>query len=163
MLTELRVENLGIIAEIQVSLTGGLTAITGETGAGKTLLIDALELLCGGRADPQIVRDGEAVARVEGRFVVGDEELVLARVVPVDGRSRGYVNGRLATASELAELGRGLVDLHGQHAHQSLLAPVEQRALLDRFAGDAARNPLMKLRAARARMPLRRLEPPCPG
>jgi DNA repair protein RecN (Recombination protein N) len=152
MLTELRVENLGIIAELQVALAGGLTAITGETGAGKTLLIDALELLCGGRADPQVVRDGEGVARVEGRFVVADEELVLARVVPVDGRSRGYVNGRLATASELAELGRELVDLHGQHAHQSLLAPVEQRALLDRFAGDAARNALTKLRASRARM-----------
>jgi DNA repair protein RecN (Recombination protein N) len=152
MLTELRVENLGIIAELQVALTGGLTAITGETGAGKTLLIDALELLCGGRADPQIVRDGEDVARVEGRFVVGEDEVVLARVVPVDGRSRGYVNGRLATASELAEIGRGLVDLHGQHAHQSLLAPVEQRALLDRFAGDAARNALTKLRAARTRI-----------
>ncbi len=152
MLTELRVENLGIIAELQVALTGGLTAITGETGAGKTLLIDALELLCGGRAEPQIVRDGEDVARVEGRFVVEDEELVLARVVPVDGRSRGYINGRLATASELAALGRDLVDLHGQHAHQSLLAPVEQRALLDRFAGEAARNALTKLRAARARM-----------
>ncbi len=149
MLTELRVENLGIIAELQVTLTGGLSAITGETGAGKTLLIDALELLCGGRADPQIVRDGEDVARVEGRFVLGDEEFVLARVIPVDGRSRGYLNGRLVTASELAEIGRRLVDLHGQHAHQSLLAPVEQRALLDRFAGDAARNALTKLRAAR--------------
>ncbi len=70
MLTELRVENLGIIAEAPGRAHRGLTAITGETGAGKTLLIDALELLCGGRADPQIVRDGEDIARVEGRFVV---------------------------------------------------------------------------------------------
>src|ERR1700730_2709184 len=108
MLTELRVENLGIIAELQVALTGGLTAITGETGAGKTLLVDALELLCGGRADPQIVRDGEAVARVEGRFVVGDDELVLARVIPVDGRSRGYLNGGRATAPGLPPPGRHL-------------------------------------------------------
>ena len=156
MLTELRVEDLGIIAELRVSLGPGLTAITGETGAGKTLLVDALELLCGGRADPQLVRDGATEARVEGRFVIpnaGDDEpdeVVLARVVPVEGRSRGYVNGRLATATELAEHGRRLVDLHGQHAHQSLLAPAEQRTLLDRFAGDKAAQAIAAFRTARA-------------
>jgi DNA repair protein RecN (Recombination protein N) len=152
VLTELRVENLGIIGELTVALGDGLTAITGETGAGKTLLVDALDLLCGGRADPQAVRDGAKEARVEGRFVVGDEEFVLARVVPLEGRSRGYVNGRLATAAELSELGRQLVDLHGQHAHQSLLTPAEQRALLDQFAGARAGNALAKVRAARARI-----------
>jgi DNA repair protein RecN (Recombination protein N) len=151
MLTELRVENLGIVAELCVPIGDGLTAITGETGAGKTLLVDALELLCGGRADPQMVREGATEARVEGRFEIGDEELILARVVPADGRSRGYVNGRLATASELAEPARSLVDLHGQHAHQSLLAPAEQRALLDRYAGPKAADALQKVRAARAR------------
>jgi DNA repair protein RecN (Recombination protein N) len=151
VLSELRVENLGIVAELCVPLGAGLTAITGETGAGKTLLVDALELLCGGRADPQMVRDGAAEARVEGRFELGDDELVLARVVPAVGRSRGYVNGRLATASELAEQARALVDLHGQHAHQSLLAPAEQRALLDRFAGPKAHDALQRLRRARAR------------
>ena len=156
MLTELRVENLGIIAEVSVAFGPALTAITGETGAGKTLLVDALELLCGGRADPQMVRDGATEARVEGRFVIPNaadgepDEVVLARVVPVEGRSRGYVNGRLATASELAEHGRRLVDLHGQHAHQSLLAPVEQRALLDRFAGEKAAKAIVAFRAARA-------------
>ena len=143
MLHELRVENLGIIEEILVPLGPGMTVITGETGAGKTLLVDALELLCGGRADPTAVRDGAEEARVEGRFTLADsddpDEVVLARVIPVVGRSRGYVNGRLATASELADLGRRLVDLHGQHAHQSLLAPVEQRALLDRACGSAPR------------------------
>ncbi len=123
--------------------------ITGETGAGKTLIVDALDLLCGGRADPQIVREGATEARVEGRFDDGDDEIVLARVVPAIGRSRGYVNGRLATVSELAECGRRLVDLHGQHAHQSLLAPVEQRALLDRFAGPKAQTALTALREAR--------------
>src|SRR5262252_2305069 len=92
MLTELRVENLGIIAELCVPLGTGLTVITGETGAGKTLLVDALELLCGARADPNAVRDGADEARVEGRFVVGDEDFVFARVVPREGRSRGYVN-----------------------------------------------------------------------
>jgi DNA repair protein RecN (Recombination protein N) len=150
MLSELRVENLGIIAELRVTLAGGLTVITGETGAGKTLIVDALDLLCGGRADPQMVREGASEARVEGRFDDGDDEIVLARVVPAVGRSRGYVNGRLATVSELAECGRRLVDLHGQHAHQSLLAPVEQRALLDRFAGTKAQTALAALRAARA-------------
>ena len=152
MLTELRVENLGIIADLRLDLGAGMTAITGETGAGKTLLVDALELLCGGRADPQIVREGAADARVEGRFTSGDDEIVLARVVPGEGRSRGYMNGRLATAGELAEAGHDLVDLHGQHAHQSLLAPVEQRALLDRWIGDAARDALTTLRKARAEL-----------
>jgi len=152
MLLELRVENLGIISELLVPFGPGLTAITGETGAGKTLLVDALDLLCGGRADAAAVRDGAAEARVEGRFVVDDEELVLARVVPVVGRSRGYVNGRLATASELAEWGRRLVDLHGQHAHQSLLQAAQQRALLDRYTGDGAIAAGDRLRGIRRRM-----------
>ncbi len=150
MLSELRVENLGIIAELRVTLGPGLTVITGETGAGKTLIVDALDLLCGGRAEPQMVREGVTEARVEGRFDDGDDEIVLARVIPATGRSRGYVNGRLATVGELAECGRRLVDLHGQHAHQSLLAPAEQRALLDRFAGPKATSALAALRDARA-------------
>ncbi len=149
MLSELRVENLGIIAELSVTLGAGLTVITGETGAGKTLIVDALDLLTGGRADPQLVREGSAEARVEGRFDDGDDEIVLARVIPAVGRSRGYVNGRLATVAELADCGRRLVDLHGQHAHQSLLAPAEQRALLDRFAGAKAAVALATLRTAR--------------
>jgi DNA repair protein RecN (Recombination protein N) len=149
MLSELRVANLGIIAELRVTLGAGLTVITGETGAGKTLIVDALDLLTGGRADPALVREGATEARVEGRFDDGSDEIVLARVVPADGRSRGYVNGRLATVAELAECGRRLADLHGQHAHQSLLAPSEQRALLDRFAGAKAQNALTALRAAR--------------
>src|SRR6516165_8026139 len=152
MLTELRVENLGIIAELTITVGDGMTAITGETGAGKTLLVDALELLCGGRADPLAVREGASEARVEGRFVRDDDETVLARVVPVSGRSRGYIDGRLATAGELGEVARNLVDLHGQHAHQSLLAPAEQRALLDRFAGASATDAHAQLRAARAEM-----------
>jgi DNA repair protein RecN (Recombination protein N) len=149
MLTELRVENLGIIDEVQLAFSDGMTVITGETGAGKTLLVDALDLLCGGRADPHVVREGATEARVEARFLHEDEEVVLARIIPAEGRSRGYINGHLATASELAELGRALVDLHGQHAHQSLLAPAAQRTFLDRFAGAPALNALAKLRAAR--------------
>ncbi len=153
MLAELRVENLGIIADLLLPLGPGMTVITGETGAGKTLIVDALDLLCGGRADGSLVRDGADEARVEGRFVEGDEEVVLTRVVPAVGRTRGYVDGHLATAAELAARGRGLVDLHGQHAHQSLLVPAEQRALVDRYAGEpaaAARSELSAARAARS-------------
>ena len=136
MLVELHVRDLGVIADLHLVLDQGMTALTGETGAGKTLLVEAIELLVGGRADAVLVRPGAEETRVEGRFVTGaDHETVLARTVPRDGRSRAYVDGRLATATELAELGRSLVDLHGQHAHQSLLSPRLQRAALDRFAG----------------------------
>src|SRR6185369_15516853 len=152
MLVELRVENLGIISDLTLAMGPGMTVITGETGAGKTLIVDALDLLCGGRADAAVVRDGADEARVEGRFVDGDDEVVLARVIPAVGRTRGYIDGHLATATELGERGRALVDLHGQHAHQSLLVPAEQRALLDRYAGApaaSARSALLVARAAR--------------
>ncbi|HTD50469.1 MAG TPA: DNA repair protein RecN, partial [Acidimicrobiia bacterium] len=141
---------LGIIADLLLPLAEGMTVITGETGAGKTLIVDALDLLCGGRADPSSVRDGADEARVEGRFVDGDDEVVLARVIPVRGRSRGYINGHLATVAELATRGRTLVDLHGQHAHQSLLVPAEQRLFLDRYAGPSAVSARADLAAARA-------------
>ena len=136
MLAELHVRDLGVIADLQLVLDGGMTALTGETGAGKTLVVEAIELLMGGRADAVLVRPGAEEARVEGRFVTPDglNETVLARAVPRNGRSRAYVDGRLATATELGEMGRGLVDLHGQHAHQSLLSARSQRAALDRFA-----------------------------
>lgn len=157
MLTELRVENLGIIDESSVTLGRGLTAITGETGAGKTLLVEALDLLLGGRADASLVRDGATEARVEGRFVVEDPdgsetEFVLARVVPASGRSRAYVDGRLATVGELVAQGRALVDLHGQHEQQSLLVPHVQRALLDAFVGEPAARAAGDVGAARAEL-----------
>ena len=104
MLTELRIDGMGVIESTAVVLGAGLTALTGETGAGKTMLVEAISLLVGGRADPTIVRTGYAEAWVEGRFVLADDEFVVARVVPADGRSRGYINGRLATAGQLAEL-----------------------------------------------------------
>ena len=125
-----------------------MTALTGETGAGKTLLVDAIELLVGGRAESGVVRHGAGECSIEGRFVVDDTEVVLSRVIPRDGRSRAYRNGRLATVGQLAEEGRRLVDLHGQHSHQSLLGVAEQRSALDRFGG----VDLSALRAARARV-----------
>ena len=148
MLSELRVENLGVIAELSLTLGPGLTALTGETGAGKTLLVGAIELLIGGRSDASMVRPGADEARVEGRFVVGDDEQVLARAIPADGRSRAYVDGRLATVSTLAETGQRVVDLHGQNTHQSLLAGQTQREALDRFG----RIELGPYQAARARV-----------
>ena len=135
MLVELRVEALGVIEELTLVFGPGMTVLTGETGAGKTLVVEAIELLVGARADPSVVRHGADEARVEGRFVVGDEEHVLARVVPRDGRSRAYIDGRLATVAGLSEIGAGLVDLHGQHSSYALLQPAVQRSALDRFAG----------------------------
>ena len=154
MLVELHVVDLGIVADLNLVLGPGLTAITGETGAGKTLLVEAVELLVGGRADAGLVRDGAKEARVEGRFVHPEtgEETILARVVPRDGRSRAYLDGRLATVGELAEAGRALVDLHGQHAHQSLLDPAIQRGALDRYAGPPALDALARYRDARTSM-----------
>ncbi|MEJ7721525.1 MAG: NAD(+)/NADH kinase [Ilumatobacteraceae bacterium] len=131
MLVELHIEHLGVIERATLSFGSGLTALSGETGAGKTMLVEAIELLVGGRADAAVVRTGKAEARVEGRFVVGDDEFVLSRVIPADGRSRAYVNGRPATVATLAELTSGHVDLHGQHAHQSLLGATAQRRALD--------------------------------
>lgn len=146
MLQELHIESLGVIEQLDLVLGAGLTALTGETGAGKTMLIEAISLLVGGRADATMVRPGAAEARVEGRFVVDDEEYVVARVIPADGRSRAYVDGRLATVGNLAELGQRCVDIHGQHSHQSLLSAPEQRDALDRFC----HTDLQPLRAARA-------------
>ena len=148
MLSELHIENLGVIEKLEVVLNNGLTALTGETGAGKTMLVEAISLLVGGRADATIVRPGTQEARIEGRFIEGDTEIVLTRVIPLDGRSRAYVNGRLATVTNLAEQGAALVDLHGQHAHQSLLGMAAQRAALDQFAS----VDLTDLRNARARL-----------
>ncbi len=148
MLHELHIESMGVIERLDLVLTPGLTAFTGETGAGKTMLVEAINLLVGGRSDPSLVRSGALEARVEGRFVVGDDEYVVSRVIPTDGRSRAYVNGRLATATTLAELGARTVDLHGQHAHQSLLTTAAQRDALDRYCS----TDLEPLRAARARL-----------
>jgi len=135
MLVELSVRDLGVIHDLRLNLGQGMTAFTGETGAGKTLLVEAIELLTGGRADPLLVRPGATEAVVEGRFLVGDEELILSRAVPANGRSRAYIDGRMAQSGALSERAEDLVDLHGQHGHQSLLRPAGQRQALDTFAG----------------------------
>ncbi|MFN8037992.1 MAG: DNA repair protein RecN [Acidimicrobiales bacterium] len=149
MLEELVVRDLGVIEEVSILLGPGMTAVTGETGAGKTLVVEAIELLVGGRADGTMVRAGADEAVVEGRFATDDGgEVVLRRAVPRSGRSRAYVDGALATVAGLAEWGGRLVDLHGQHDHQSLLATAVQRDAVDRYG----HVDLAPLRAARARV-----------
>jgi len=148
VLVELHIRNLGVIAEANLVLGPGLVAISGETGAGKTMIVEAVDLLVGGRADGSSVRYGEEEARVDGRFLLADREVVLTRVVPSSGRSRAYVDGRPATVGQLAELGAQVIDLHGQHDHQSLLSAAAQRDALDQFAG----IDLTPLRALRAKV-----------
>lgn len=152
MLTELAIENLGIIENARVSFATGFTAFTGETGAGKTMLVEAINLVVGRRAEISVIRDGADEARVEARFVHlvdGEErETILCRVLSREGRSRAYVNNRMATVATLAELGESLVDIHGQHAHQRLLTAAVQRESLDSFGG----VDVSALRAAREKV-----------
>ena len=155
MLTELRVRDLAVIADARLELVAGLNVLTGETGAGKSMLVDALALLLGERADADLVRPGAERALVEGAFDVEardgltaelaelgvepeDGRLVLKREIQSTGRSRAWVNGSPVTVGVLAEIGRRLVDLHGQHETQSLLRPEAQREILDLFADAAA-------------------------
>jgi DNA repair protein RecN (Recombination protein N) len=156
MLSELVVENLGVIDRAEITLGPGSSSLTGETGAGKTLLVAALELLSGGRADRAKVRRGATEARIDGRFLVsgdhpaasvvaaaglsadGDGELVVSRTISSDGRGRARVNGHPVTMSLLTELGDRLVEIAGQHEHLALGAPAVQRALVDSFAGPRA-------------------------
>jgi DNA repair protein RecN (Recombination protein N) len=150
-LLELAVTDLGIIEHARIVFGPGMTALTGETGAGKTLLVGAIDLLLGGRADPGVVRLGRPEAVIEGRFDLDGEELVLTRVIPADGRSRAYVDGRMATATVMGERAGQLIDLHGQHAAQSLLSPSVQRDALDRYA-NVDLEPLLAARRERRRI-----------
>ncbi|MCP9490032.1 MAG: DNA repair protein RecN [Solirubrobacteraceae bacterium MAG38_C4-C5] len=150
MLLELRVENLLLIERAELRLAPGLNVLTGETGAGKTVLAHALDLLLGGRARTGIVRPGAAEAYVEGVFeldaatraALGDrlaqdaQELVLARRVTAQGRSRALVNGRSASVGDLRELTAPLVTFYGQHEHRRLTIAAAQLDLLDGFCGD---------------------------
>ncbi len=149
MLTELRVRDLGVIEDLTLSFGPGMTALTGETGAGKTLVVDALQLVLGGRASAGLVRAGAPEALVEARFIVGEEdaerEVVVTRVVPADGRSRAYLDGRMAPVAALGETAADLVEVHGQHEHRALVTASAQRVVLDGFAG----TDLSRVRALR--------------
>ena len=149
MLVELTVTDYGIFDRASVVLGPGFCTLTGETGAGKSLVVGAIQLLLGARADSSVVRPGASEAIVDGRFETNEgEELILTRVIAAEGRSRAYCNGRPVTVGELAARSQGLVELHGQHAHQQLLRTANQRDALDRFAG----VDLEPLRTVRARI-----------
>jgi DNA repair protein RecN (Recombination protein N) len=151
MLRHLAIRDFVIVDRLELEFSAGFGTLTGETGAGKSILIDALALALGDRADAGVVRAGCDKAEVAATFEIGglpqvlawlatndldaDEELLLRRVLDSGGRSRGYINGSPVTAQQMREVGEFLVDIHGQHAHQSLLRADAQRALLDTHAG----------------------------
>ena len=150
MLRRLSLRDVAIVAELEVELGGGFTVLTGETGAGKSILVDALQLALGGRADAGLVREGAARAEVSAGFDVpqalrpwldeqgfaqDDDTLLLRRVIDAGGKSRAWINGSAATAAQLREAAELLVEIHGQHAWQGLTRPAAVRALLDAQAG----------------------------
>jgi DNA repair protein RecN (Recombination protein N) len=131
MLRFLRIRHLAVIDSVEVEFDPGLNVLTGETGAGKSILVEAVGLLLGGRAASDLVRTGEDAASIEAIFESGGEELIVRREITAQGRSRAYVNGTLATAGALKELSSRLVELHGQHEHQTLLDPSTHLDVLD--------------------------------
>ena len=133
MLAELHIENLAVLERVTVPLGPGLTAITGETGTGKSMVVRALGLLLGDRADGTLVRIGFEECRVDLRVLDGEAETVLSRVIPLEGRSRAYIDGRPTTVSALAEAAASALEVHGQHSHHSLLRAGAQRSTVDRF------------------------------
>jgi DNA repair protein RecN (Recombination protein N) len=152
MLLSLSIRNFVIVDELELEFGPGFTVLTGETGAGKSILIDALLLALGERADADVVREGASRADIAAEFRVSpeiaawladndlaaeDDTLLVRRTVDAGGRSKAFVNGTPATLAQLRELGERLVDVHGQHAHQSLLKPSAQLALLDEHGGHA--------------------------
>jgi DNA repair protein RecN (Recombination protein N) len=150
MLTHLQIRDFAIIDAIELELRPGLTVLTGETGAGKSILVDALQLLAGGRAGSEVVRHGAERAEISGTFDLaqaprelkqwleeqslgGGEDLIIRRVVASDGRSRAYLNGQSVPLQLLREAGNILIDIHGQHEFQSLMRSAAQRELLDGY------------------------------
>jgi DNA repair protein RecN (Recombination protein N) len=150
MLTHLQIRDFAIIDAIELELRPGLTVLTGETGAGKSILVDALQLLAGGRAGSEVVRHGSERAEISGTFdlaqaprelkqwleeqsLTGSDELIIRRVVAADGRSRAYLNGQSVPLQLLREAGNILIDIHGQHEFQSLMRNSAQRELIDGY------------------------------
>ena len=166
MLAEMRIQGLGVIDDATLELDPGLTVLTGETGAGKTMVVTGLTLLGGGRAEASRVADGARRAVVEGRFsaepaavAVADEvgaepdddgTLIAVRTVGADGRSRAHLGGRSVPVGVLGRLAEATLAVHGQNDQLRLLRPAEQRALLDRFAGETVAEPLGRYRAVRS-------------
>ncbi|AWI28613.1 DNA repair protein RecN [Streptomyces tirandamycinicus] len=165
----MRIRSLGVIDDAVVELSPGFTAVTGETGAGKTMVVTSLGLLLGGRADPALVRIGARSAVVEGRVSVpagapvavraeeagaelDDGALLISRTISAEGRSRAHLGGRSVPVGMLTELADELVAVHGQTDQQGLLKPARQRQALDRYAGDAVAGPHAEYAAAYRRL-----------
>lgn len=153
MLTHLSIKNFAVVRSLDIELNDGLTVITGETGAGKSIMVDALGLVLGDRADNNIIRDGTERAEITAVFDVLDnsaatawltqqelqpEDCIIRRVLSSDGRSRAFINDRPVTLQQIKELGEALLDIHSQHEHQSLLKKSTHRKLLDSYAGTLA-------------------------
>lgn len=154
MLTELSIRNFAIIDSLSVSFETGLTVLTGETGAGKSIIIDAVHLLVGGRGSAEFIRHGESKAEIEGLFQIEDDThpvfvkakefgidmndgmAILRRDISLSGKSVCRVNGKLVTIAILREIGRTLIDIHGQHEHQELMDERLHLPLLDQFGGE---------------------------
>jgi len=136
MIRFLAIRNLAVIESVAVDFEQSFNILTGETGAGKSILVEAVGLLLGGRATQDLIRTGEDLATVEAIFETEDgSELIVRREITSQGRSRAFINGALATAAALKDLSNRLVELHGQHEHQQLLDPTQHLALLDAWAG----------------------------
>src|SRR5881628_1631016 len=133
MLRFLRIQHLAVIDSVEVEFDPGLNVLTGETGAGKSILVEAVGLLLGGRASGDLVRTGEETAAIEAIFENAGEELLVRREITAQGRSRAFINGALATAGALKDLSARLIELHGQHEHQTLLDPSTHLGVLDEF------------------------------
>src|SRR5437762_13101302 len=136
MLRFLRIEHLAVIDALEVEFEPGLNVLTGETGAGKSMLVEAVGLLLGGRASADLIRTGESQAFVQAVFdAPSGGELIVRREITSQGRSRAFLNDALVTAALLKEQMEPLVELHGQHEHQTLLDPESHLTLVDDFAG----------------------------
>lgn len=154
MLSSLSVRNLAVVEDLALNFDSGMTSLTGETGAGKSMLVDALSLVLGDRADSKMIRQGADRAEIEAEFSIDNNPLLqqwlveqelddddlchLRRTISRDGRSKGYINGRVVPLTLLREVSERSIDIHGQHAHQSLVRPQTQRELVDIVAGNKA-------------------------
>ena len=135
MLRYLSIEHLAVIERLEIDFDAGFNVLTGETGAGKSILVEAVGLLLGGRASSELVRTGEDTATIQALFDVDGNEVIVRRELTAQGRSRAFVNGALATAGALKDLAARLIEIHGQHEHQGLLVPESHLDLLDAYAG----------------------------
>jgi DNA repair protein RecN (Recombination protein N) len=133
MLRFLRVTHLAVLDSVEVEFSAGLNILTGETGAGKSILVGAVGLLLGGRASGDLVRTGEDLASIEAIFETAGTEVIVRREITAQGRSRAFINGALATAGGLKDLAASLIEIHGQHEHQTLLDPSTHLRVVDAF------------------------------